>query len=450
MHLGDAKARDLSQTADSRPRGDVQPSRSPDGAHIAFASQREGDWEIYTMRPDGCDARQVTNSTVDDRHPTWSPGGSSIAYRSKVGRSWYIVTARADGSGEPRQLSTSRSNDSPPSWNPGTRKQATGLDFNGDGFADLAVRVPGEALGNRPGAGMVNFLYGSGEGLSAGGSQAWHKDSRGIEGVGEAGDAFADFVVHDLQTGTTERVSVRSGGAQSNSIWAILPGRPAISADGRYVVFLSGQSDLVAHDTNNVPDMFMHDRVTDETTHINITDDGEQMTGSYFARSVAITGNGALVAFVFYLSVFFGSSTDLNGFLVELPAPLLVPPPGESLLPVLAIACSPQPSAVGDAIARIDVACDDGSVPVGTPRSTASIDASSEGRFVAWVSDHATLVPADANRDTADAFLRDRQTGTTEDISVASDGSQPVAATLAPATPLRDLASDTRYANISY
>jgi hypothetical protein len=64
----------------------------------------------------------------------------------------------------------------------------TFADFNGDGFADLAVGVPFESPPNTRGA--VNVLLGSGAGLTAAGSQVWSQNTPGVEGFGEAGDAF--------------------------------------------------------------------------------------------------------------------------------------------------------------------------------------------------------------------------------------------------------------------
>ena len=63
-------------------------------------------------------------------------------------------------------------------------------DFDGDGRDDVAVGVPGEALGSKVGAGMVNVIYGSAAGLTDAGNQGWHQDSNGIGGAGETGDAF--------------------------------------------------------------------------------------------------------------------------------------------------------------------------------------------------------------------------------------------------------------------
>jgi hypothetical protein len=66
---------------------------------------------------------------------------------------------------------------------------ATG-DFNGDGYADLAIGVPGSQVGASPGAGFVSVLYGSPTGLVAAGSQVWHQDVTDIQDVAEAGDVF--------------------------------------------------------------------------------------------------------------------------------------------------------------------------------------------------------------------------------------------------------------------
>jgi hypothetical protein len=79
---------------------------------------------------------------------------------------------------------------------------AIASDFDGDGYADLAIGVPGEDIGSIRDAGMVNVLYGGSGGLSASGDQGWHQDSGGIVGTSEgpplagtvAGDAFGTAV----------------------------------------------------------------------------------------------------------------------------------------------------------------------------------------------------------------------------------------------------------------
>jgi len=66
---------------------------------------------------------------------------------------------------------------------------ATG-DFNGDGFHDLAIGVPGEDIGAIANAGAVNVIYGSLSGLGHIGNQIWHQNTHGIVGVSEANDRF--------------------------------------------------------------------------------------------------------------------------------------------------------------------------------------------------------------------------------------------------------------------
>jgi hypothetical protein len=74
-------------------------------------------------------------------------------------------------------------------------------DFNTDGFADLAVGAPGESVGNVPGAGAINVLYGSANGLTGAGSQLFTQDSPGIGSTAEAVDSFGGaLAVGDLDT----------------------------------------------------------------------------------------------------------------------------------------------------------------------------------------------------------------------------------------------------------
>jgi len=74
----------------------------------------------------------------------------------------------------------------------------------------------------------------------------------------------ADVFVHDTQTRTTTRVSVSSTGAQASAD----SGLASLSADGRFVAFVSYASDLVPNDTNNSPDVFVHDRQTHQTLRV--------------------------------------------------------------------------------------------------------------------------------------------------------------------------------------
>lgn len=65
---------------------------------IALTLSKDGDAEIYTMKPDGSDIRRLTNNRAIDTSPTWSPDCSRIAFVSDRGGNPQIYTMNADGS----------------------------------------------------------------------------------------------------------------------------------------------------------------------------------------------------------------------------------------------------------------------------------------------------------------------------------------------------------------
>ncbi len=97
--------------------------------------------------------------------------------------------------------------------------------------------------------------------------------------------------IHDRLTGQTTRVSVASNGTEGNNFsWS-----PSLSADGRYVAFESRASNLVPDDTNNLLDVFVHDRVTGQTTRVSVASNGTQ--GNGWSRTPSLSADGRYVAF---------------------------------------------------------------------------------------------------------------------------------------------------------
>jgi Tol biopolymer transport system component len=100
-----------------------------------------------------------------------------------------------------------------------------------------------------------------------------------------------DVFVHDRQTGTTTRVSVDSVGAEGDDISTA----PSISSDGRYVAFQSDATNLVGGDTNPFSDIFVHDLLADTTTLVSVDSTGAQDIGP--SSSPSVSSNGRYVAF---------------------------------------------------------------------------------------------------------------------------------------------------------
>ena len=58
----------------------ASPAFSPDGAQIAFMGRRDGQSDIYVMKADGTEVRQITRDEYEDDAPHWSPDGKKIVY----------------------------------------------------------------------------------------------------------------------------------------------------------------------------------------------------------------------------------------------------------------------------------------------------------------------------------------------------------------------------------
>ncbi len=201
-------------------------------------------------------------------------------------------------------------------------------------------------------------------------------------------NSHTQIYLRDRQIATTELVSVDSGG---------IPGdggsySPDVSEDGRFVVFSSSSTDLVAGDTNGEFDVFVRDRLNGTTVRVSVDSNGNEAQGESFDGR--ITPDGKFVTFSSY-------------------APNLAPGGTSGAAEVFVRNLQSGTTTV------VSVA---GNGARGDDSSFESC-ISPDGRFVAFVSLATNLVDGDTNA-FEDLFLRDLQGGTTERIDVSSGGAQ--------------------------
>ena len=198
----------------------------------------------------------------------------------------------------------------------------------------------------------------------------------------------ADVFVRDRRTGTTRRVSLGAGGAQGNGDSS----EPALSANGRFVAFYSEARNLVPGDTNGQADVFVRDRRTGTTRRVSLGSGGSQSNGA--SVQPALSADGRFVAFI-------SDATNL------------VPGDTNGLTDVFV-----RDRQTGTT-RRVSV----GPGGVQSDGNSQFPALSADGRFVAFWSQATNLVPTDTNG-TADVFVRDRQKGTTRRVSLGPGGAQ--------------------------
>jgi Tol biopolymer transport system component len=109
----------ITSTAQTRltfnPARDASAAWSPDGTKIAFTSDRDGNYEIYTMQADGAAVVRLTTNAAADDWPAWSPDGTRLAFTSDRDGNNEIYIMQADGS-QPVRLTNDPANDFFPAW----------------------------------------------------------------------------------------------------------------------------------------------------------------------------------------------------------------------------------------------------------------------------------------------------------------------------------------------
>ncbi len=209
-----------------------------------------------------------------------------------------------------------------------------------------------------------------------------------------------DNIFHiDLNTDVITLISKDSGGNAANDFSL----SSAISADGRYVVFDSAATNLVANDNNNKQDVFLHDRQTGQTTRVSIASSGTE--GDDDSNYPSISDDGHTILFASEADNL-GDSTSDDTFDCD----FFVHTPATGITEV-----------VGKNSNGIELIGDRGSCSGHYARLSA------DGRYVMFTTNAANLIhPGDSIDDNlaADVFVRDRDTGITRRVSEDALGQQ--------------------------
>ena len=199
-----------------------------------------------------------------------------------------------------------------------------------------------------------------------------------------------DVFIHDVATGTTQRVSVAGDGTPANNS----SDSPVISADGRYVAFASHASNLVSGDDSFKKDIFVRDRVAGSVERISVNSAG--VAGDGDSAYPSISADGRFVAFQSYSGNLASSDVNLTG--------------SEDIF-------------VRDRVAGTTEHASVDGTGAGGDSGGYNPSISADGRYVAFESDARNLVPGDTNN-FRDVFVHDRQTGATTRVSMARSGDQ--------------------------
>ena len=243
--------------------GAAPPSAST--PQIAFASDRDGNWEIYLADGDGGHQTRLTRRDPQDRFPLWSPDRSQIAFGSQVGGDhWELWVMRADGT-NPRPLATQIVAKGHRQWS----HDGTRIVFAAKVQGDVEIFSVEVASGR-----LIRLTNSPGEDADP----SWSPDDSHV--------AYSS-----TRDGNPEIYVMRADGTQLRRLTnhAASDGRPAWSPDGSTIVFVSardGDRDvyLVRFDDGHLERL---------TTGAHATNDGARWSpnGSYIAVQTAERDN---------------------------------------------------------------------------------------------------------------------------------------------------------------
>jgi len=175
---------------------DITPSLSPDGTRLAFASDRDGFWDIYLLDLQTGGTQRLTETPQYDGSPTWSPDLAWIVYETYEGDNLEIaIYSLSDPTQEPINLTEHPAADTTPAWSPNGRQIVFISNRSGNNDVWLAD------LDRTDGSRFINL---SNTVKSAESHPVWRVDGTQIAWASEAQD-FGQSGIYTWNTGQLDR-----------------------------------------------------------------------------------------------------------------------------------------------------------------------------------------------------------------------------------------------------
>ena len=266
----DAKGKNLVQLTEHE-KSDRAPASSPDGRRIAFRSERDFKPDLYVMDRDGNNVIRLTNDNDFESRPSWSPDSKRIAFsafRFLVGNS-EIYVMDAEGN-VPINLTQHEMGDVVPSWSP----DGSNIAFASSPAGVIAFASYHIFVMNADGKGRRNLTGDTG--LTGNFSPTWSPDGKEIAFDSQRNGIYDIYVM----TAEGKKLERLSDGEGNNT-------GPAYSPDGTRIAFES--------DRDGAWNLYLMD--TDGRNTVKLTRNprgSDNRSPSWLPSALAVTPNGKL------------------------------------------------------------------------------------------------------------------------------------------------------------
>jgi hypothetical protein len=231
---------------------DVTPAWSPDGTQLVWVSDRDGNYEVYRMNADGTGQTRMTTNAASDVAPSWSADGTKIVFASTRDGNSEIYTMNSTNGTSVTRLTNNAAIDSQAAWSPQDDKIA----FTTDREGPLQIYTM-----NTNGTGQTRFAPAE---FTASQDANWSADG---ERMAWSGQRTGDTTL-DIYTGTSSGWSSHLGsssGIDGDPAWspACGSGNCGIGSMFVYHTNAGGDYDILKDDFTNITNNAIEDQSPD-------------------------------------------------------------------------------------------------------------------------------------------------------------------------------------------